>query len=155
MSARVTANGSLAASLVAFLAASCSFADAKVGARQDACDIAAAGQMQTTPHTGSYYRVGTASTAAAPVCEGNTGDACNDCESAHCCARRSACYADPVCACADLALDRCLDDANAAPAVELAARTSQCWNTFSATGTVEQSRVACRRAWCQMECELP
>lgn len=145
----------LAASLTALLAWGCSFADARVGARQDACDLADDGSVQSTPHTGSYYRVGAATTAATPVCEGNTGSACDDCESAHCCARRSACYGDPVCACADQALDRCVDDARAAPAEEIAARAARCWDTFSATGTVEQARVACRRAWCQMECALP
>lgn len=155
MTTRVLAGQLIAASLAAFLAAGCSFADARVGAPQDACGIEDEGQVETTLRPGNYYRAGAASGSAAPICEGNTGSACNDCEGAHCCARRSACYGDPVCACADLALDGCLDDAKAAPAAEIAARTSQCWSTFSAAGTVEQLRVACQHAWCQMECQVP
>jgi hypothetical protein len=141
--------------IAALLAAGCSFADAKVGARQGACDLTGTGNTQATPHGKSSYRAVAASTSAAPVCEGSNGNACDDCESAHCCASRSACYGDPVCACADLALDGCLDEADAAPAEEIAARESQCWNVFSAIGTVEQARVACRLAWCKVECASP
>ena len=155
MTTRALASWWLTASLAAFLAAGCSFADAKVGAPQEACNLGDAGHVQGTPGAGSYSRVSEVSTSAAPVCMGNTGSACDDCEGVHCCARRSACYGDPVCACADLALDRCLDDAKVAPAAEVAARTSECWGTFSATGTVEQARVACQRAWCQTECLGP
>ncbi len=154
MTTRALASWWLTALLAAVLTAGCSFADAKVGAPQDACDLGDAGHVQGTPGASGYSRVSEASTSAAPVCV-STGNACDDCEGAHCCARRSACYGDPVCACADLALDRCLDDAEVAPVAEVAARSSECWGTFSATGTVEQARVACQRAWCQTECLGP
>ncbi len=139
--------------LLALLAGGCSFADAQVGARQDTCDLNG-GHAQTPPRASGYYRSDPVDPSAPPVCEGNTGRACDDCESAHCCARLSACYGDPVCACADLALDQCLDQAKAAPVAEVAARASECWNTFSAAGIVEEARVACRRAWCEPECAL-
>ena len=155
MPVRVRARLWLAGALAALLAAGCSFVDANVGARQDACDRVDGGHLQTAPDTGNDYRLGAAVTSAPPVCEGNSGRTCDDCESAHCCARRSACYADPVCACADLTLDQCIDDAKASPEAELAARTIQCWTAFSAVGTVERARVACRLAWCRVECELP
>jgi hypothetical protein len=143
-----------AASFTVFLSAGCSAVDAKTGAPQGTCGIAAPGGAQATPG-GSYYPVGAAKTPAAPTCEGNTGSACNDCEGAHCCGTRSACYGDPVCACADQAFDTCLDAAAATSATEIAARTSQCWAKFSVAGTVEQARIACQRSWCKMECEVP
>src|SRR4051812_2281027 len=99
MTTRALTGRRLAMWLAAFFAAACSFTDGKIGAPQDACDLGDAGPEQITPGAGGYYRVGASSTSAAPVCEGNTGSACDDCESTHCCARRSACYGDPVCAC--------------------------------------------------------
>jgi hypothetical protein len=92
---------------------------------------------------------------SAPTCATDTGSPCDDCENTHCCATRSACYGDPVCACADVALDECLDAAESSAMAGAPAQTSGCWNVFSARGTVEQARVACQRAWCQTECGLP
>jgi hypothetical protein len=146
---KLTIGGVLAAALVAALP-SCSSVEAKVGAPQGACGIDA-GAPGPAMSGSSYYPVGTRQTPAAATCAGNTGSSCDDCESAHCCSTRSACYGDPVCACADLALDHCLDDASAA----VADRNTQCWNTFSAAGNVEQARIACQRSWCQMECGVP
>ena len=115
MTTRALASWWLTALLAAVLTAGCSFADAKVGAPQDACDLGDAGHVQGTPGASGYSRVSEASTSAAPVCV-STGNACDDCEGA---------------------------------------RSSECWGTFSATGTVEQARVACQRAWCQTECLGP
>src|SRR5881394_1184324 len=132
-------SGVLAAALVAaLLSTSCSWVDARVGAPQEACGTESEASGQAVSGN-NYYPVGARQTAAAPTCAGNTGSSCDDCEGAHCCATRSACYGDPVCACADLALDECLDDAAASTAV--AERTDQCWKTFSAAGNVEQARI--------------
>ena|SRR5450432_2973958 len=141
-------------SLLALVGAGCSSVEAKVGAAQAACGL---DSKSGTPATqgGGYYPVGAAKTPASPTCEANTGSACDDCEGTHCCATRSACYGDPVCACADLAFDHCLDDAETAPAAEIAAQRSQCLAAFSAAGTAEKARIACQRAWCQTECEVP
>jgi len=146
--------GVFAAALVAaLLSTACSWTDARVGAPQEACAIESAASGPAMSGSSSYYSVGARQTAFPPTCAGNTGSSCDDCESAHCCATRSACYGDPVCACADLALDHCLDDAAVSTAV--AERTGQCWKTFSAAGDVEQARIACQRSWCQMECGVP
>jgi hypothetical protein len=75
------------------------------------------------------------------------------CENTHCCAARSACYGDPVCACADLGLDECLDAAESS--ADAPGDVARCWSAFSAKGTVEAERVACERAWCQRECSVP
>lgn len=138
-----------------FVALGCSFADPQAGAPQAACGIGTGGGSQAGPGA-SYYGTSASSTMTAPTCATNSGSTCDDCESTHCCATRSACYGDPVCACADEALDECLDaTVMNVTAAGAPAQTSGCWNVFSAKGTVEQARVACQRAWCQTECGIP
>ena len=136
------------------LAAGCSFGDARVGAAQTACGVDDAGQPPTKPGAAGYYAVGS-KTSAAPTCETHGDSACDVCEATHCCTPRSACYSDPVCACADLTLDHCRDDAEAAADAEVDAGVARCWSAFSARGAVERDRVACQRGWCQKECEVP
>ena len=136
------------------LVLACSGLDPRVGARQGKCGVSLTQSGQST--TGSSYpSVGSGQSSATPACEGNTGEPCNDCESAHCCASRSACYGDPVCACADQVLDQCLDEAGTAPMAEAAEQAAGCWRTFWLAGSVEQARITCQRSWCQAECGVP
>jgi hypothetical protein len=135
----------------------CPLVDPQVGPAQASC--APAGES-----SGSYSYGGATSSgsSADESCPMDAGNACDDCESLHCCATRSACYGDPVCDCADQALDACLnaagDDA-AAHASDAAADASgavtRCWDAFSATGQVAQARVSCQRMWCQQACAVP
>ncbi|HEY4103493.1 MAG TPA: hypothetical protein VGM44_06360 [Polyangiaceae bacterium] len=130
----------------------CSFVDPHAGASQTECGIAFGGSGQTSGGS-SYYGSTAHATAAGPSCALTTDNPCDQCETTHCCATRSACYGDPSCACADETLDECLDDAEMS--ANEAAEQSQCWNAFSTRGAAEQARVACQRAWCQSECEVP
>ena len=130
----------------------CSFVDPQAGAPQTACGISFGGSSASGSGTG-YYGSGSASARGEPTCAASAGSPCNECENAHCCATRSACYGDPVCACADLALDECLDAAETS--ADEAAQRSVCWSTFALKGTVEQERVNCQRAWCQTACAVP
>jgi hypothetical protein len=59
------------------------------------------------------------------------------------------CYRDPVCFCADHALDKCYDNADNKGSDSA---KQACWDAFSAQGTVERARVACELAWCAAEC---
>ncbi|HYQ02808.1 MAG TPA: hypothetical protein VER96_29255 [Polyangiaceae bacterium] len=132
----------------------CSFVDPQVGAVQAVCGFDAGGGSPSGPGPGHYQR-STNQTGMTPICEAHPESTCNDCEATHCCATRSACYGDPTCACADLTLDECLEAAEANASEDQPASTSHCWNSFSASGTVERARVNCQRAWCQSECEIP
>lgn len=128
----------------------CSLVDPQAGAPQAACGISSASSSAAGP---AYYGPGSSHASAAPICAASSGSACDVCENAHCCASRSACYGDPVCACADLGLDECLD---AEPSgADSASQVARCWSAFSAHGTIEQERVACERAWCKSECAVP
>jgi hypothetical protein len=60
-----------------------------------------------------------------------------------------ACYEDPVCACADHAMDICAAAAGTDPA-----RNAACWSAFADEGTVETVRVGCERTWCQVACGI-
>jgi hypothetical protein len=127
----------------------CSLFDPQVGADQAACGEEAGGASG-----GGYGSNPNAD--AGGICGADAGSPCDDCESAHCCATRLACYGDPVCHCADQALDSCLDlvsGDDAAPAASDSA--TRCWNLFSASGHVAQARVSCERAWCQDLCGIP
>ncbi|HEX3775501.1 MAG TPA: hypothetical protein VHV51_13610 [Polyangiaceae bacterium] len=130
----------------------CSFVDPHAGPTQTECGISFGGSAQTGAGS-SYYGSTAHPTAAGPSCALSTDNSCDQCETTHCCATRSACYGDPSCACADQALDACLDQAETSS--NQGAQQSLCWNAFSARGTAEQARVACQRAWCQSECEVP
>jgi hypothetical protein len=128
--------------------AACSVADPRFGASQVDCGLAVASTGQTGP--GNY---GATQRQRTPTCELVVDNPCDVCESTHCCATRSACYGDPSCACADQALDECLDDAETS--TDEHAASAACWNTFADRGIAESARVACQRAWCQTECGVP
>jgi hypothetical protein len=142
------------ASVLLLLGAGCSFVDPQAGAPQATCGISFGGGSQGGPSAG-YYHSSSAQMLGGPTCATSSESACDDCESAHCCAARSACYGDPVCACADLALDECLDAAKTSAVADEPALVGRCWNTFSAKGTAEQARISCQRSWCQTQCEVP
>ena len=141
----------LAALLLGVAVIGCSFAEPQQGQVQSLCGIAAGGSGQGSA-SAAYYGV-PMTEAAGPSCSVDSDDPCDVCEVTHCCATRSACYGDPTCACADIALDQCLDIA--ATSADETANASQCWNTFKAKGSAEQARVTCQRAWCKTECAVP
>jgi hypothetical protein len=66
---------------------------------------------------------------------------------------RLACYSDPVCTCADQAMDLCLAKTDEGGTVQSPQATA-CWNAFSAYGTVEKARVACEQTWCAVACAV-
>jgi hypothetical protein len=119
---------------------SCSLLDPNVGSNQAACGA------QGGSSTSGY---GPATFDAAGTCGADAGSACDDCESRWCCQTRLACYADPVCDCADKAMDTCVSTTPGDAAV------GRCWEAFSATGDVAKSRLNCLRAWCQSVCGVP
>lgn len=100
---------------------------------------------------GAGYGAGTSSgqETNSSLCLADAGSPCDDCETRWCCAQRSDCYEDPVCTCADQALDQCqrLGSSDASMAA--------CWNSFAAEGTVEALRVQCLQAWCAEVCDIP
>jgi hypothetical protein len=126
------------------LVAGCSLVDPNVGPNQAACGA----------QTGSTTGYGPAGTDAGGSCAADAGTACDDCESRWCCQTRSACYADPVCDCADKAMDTCLDMGAGDSGPDDAA-VGRCWVAFSASGAVAKSRFTCLRAWCQGVCGVP
>jgi hypothetical protein len=127
----------------------CSLIDPKVGPAQASC--AAAGQS-----SGGYsYGGATSSSGADDSCPLDAGNACDDCESLHCCDTRRACYGDAVCGCADQALDTCLDSADDDASADASQASARCWDAFSATGHIAQARVSCQRMFCQVECAVP
>ena len=136
------------AAALAVAASACSSLNPNVGPSQESCGVAALGATTTTT-TGSGY-VSTTARATPTTCAADAGSACDDCESLHCCATRLPCYEDPVCACADQALDACL-----AAAGSDSDGAAACWNAFTSKGSVEAARVACEIAWCQAVCEIP
>jgi hypothetical protein len=97
------------------------------------------------------YGGASAATSPAKACIADAGSPCDICESTYCCMTRLDCYRDPVCFCADQALDDCFGTVS-----EGSASAGQaCRDAFSAHGTVERSRLACQQAWCATECGLP
>jgi hypothetical protein len=132
---------------VALLSAlcSCSLVDPRVGPAQASCTA-----------EGSGYGSGTGyGTDAGASCAADSGSGCDDCESAHCCATRLACYGDAVCGCADKALDPCLEAAGDDAAADASDTVARCWSAFTATGGVAQARVSCQRTWCKDVCGIP
>ncbi len=149
---------SLELAVAVFFAAGCTALDPEVGPSQEACgaDAASAGASGTTGYGSTPTSGYTASDPAAQsqTCALDAGSPCDDCESRYCCMTRSACYADPVCVCADQALDGCLASTSEGGAVPPPQATA-CWNAFSAYGTVELARIACEQAWCAVACAIP
>lgn len=138
--------------LAAWLCAAggCSLLDPKVGPAQAACDDQQGGS------NGSGY--GPSTPDASGTCGSDAGSDCDDCESQHCCQTRLSCYGDPVCNCADQALDMCLQMASnddAGTTTDGSDPVARCWDAFSATGRIAQARLACERAWCQVACAIP
>ena len=126
------------------LVAGCSLVDPNVGTNQAACGA------QTGP-TSAY---GPSAIDAGGTCAADAGSDCDDCESRWCCQTRLACYADPVCDCADRAMDTCLSAAEGDAASSDAA-VGRCSEAFSASGDVAKARLTCLRAWCQQVCDVP
>jgi hypothetical protein len=137
------------AGAVAAAASACSSFDPQVGPSQESCGVEALGA--TTATTSAGYGYGTTTSRMTPTtCQADAGSACDDCESEWCCSTRLPCYEDPVCACADHALDACT-----AAAGSNASAVGACWSTFANVGTVEAARVACEVAWCKQACAIP
>lgn len=144
------------ASALALGAAACSSFYPQVGPSQESCGVeplhvGSTGGSEYGASAGDGYDTsGAADGPPSDMCSIDAGSACDDCESKWCCPTRLACYEDPVCVCADMAMDVCLASANASPKV-----TASCWASFTATGNVEAARVACERAWCTGPCAIP
>jgi hypothetical protein len=127
----------------------CSALDPAVGAQQGSCGLPP-GSGGSTGSSSGYPGSTSGQTMATGTCPGPTGNACDDCESAWCCTQLVACYQDPVCACADLAVDQCKGDAGPDSST-----TGACWDSFVASGgPVEAARYACLKAWCASECAV-
>jgi hypothetical protein len=143
--------------LVLLFAVGCAAIDPEVGPSQEACGIDAASSVApgntgygSTPSTGYGSSV---PAARSQSCTPDAGSACDDCESRYCCMTRLACYSDPVCTCADQAMDLCLAKTDEGGTVQSPQATA-CWNAFSAYGTVEKARVACEQTWCAVACAV-
>jgi hypothetical protein len=141
----------LACLLLAFLAG-CTALDPRVGAPQDTCGSEAEpGAMAAKPAYGATTSAASMATCT-PV---DGGSPCDLCESTYCCVTREACYKDPVCLCADQALDTCLGGLEDGMTAPTSAQLDACQDAFSARGTVEQARMACQQAWCAAACAAP
>jgi hypothetical protein len=132
-------------------AAGCSLVDPNVGPSQTSC-AAQAGAASNGNGGGGYYGTGA---DASGWCGADAGNPCDDCESKWCCQTRLACYADPVCDCADEAIGACANTMPDAAAISTGGAPTQCWTAFSASGHIAQERFECLRAWCQKVCGLP
>jgi hypothetical protein len=145
--------------LAALSLAGCTAFDPRVGASQESCGVDL-DQPGATAGSGGYGATATSgygrSMATAQTCTPlDGGSACDICESTYCCMTRLACYKDPVCVCADEALDSCvtsLEDAKTAPSAQ---QLDACRDAFSARGTVELARMTCQQAWCATACAAP
>jgi hypothetical protein len=134
--------------------AACSAIEPEVGPSQESCGVSPIGPASTAVSGGygSSPSGGNSASSALPpsrYCAPDAGGPCDVCESTYCCATRMACYMDPVCVCADNAMDECQDAAKSADQV------SACEDAFSARGTVEQARMTCLNAWCATVCGAP
>jgi hypothetical protein len=138
--------------------AGCAQIDPQVGPSQESCGesvasaLAAAGNSAYGGGTATNAYGASAATSPAHACTPDAGGPCDVCESTYCCMTRLACYSDPVCVCADHALDTCFDALGAAPSAKQA---TACLDAFSAHGAVEQARIACQQAWCAAACAVP
>jgi hypothetical protein len=144
--------------MVLFLApiAACSAINPEVGPSQESCGIGAVGSAGPSGNGGygsNPYGGSSSKAASSQSCSIDAGSPCDDCESKYCCTTRAACYADPVCICADNAMDGCLSSTDQMGTVPSAPATG-CWNAFASRGTVEAARVACERAWCTGPCAI-
>lgn len=144
----------LACLLLASLAG-CTAIDPRVGALQDTCGSETEpGAMPAKPGYGATTSAASmAPTATCTPVDG--GSPCDLCESTYCCMTREACYKDPVCLCADQALDSCLGGLEDGMTPPTSAQLEACRDAFSARGTVEQARMACQQAWCAAACAGP
>jgi hypothetical protein len=138
--------------------AGCAQIDPQVGPSQESCGTGVAAAGATAGNSG-YGGAGTsaygasAATSQEQACTPDAGSPCDVCESTYCCMTRLACYRDPVCLCADQALDKCFETAGKAGAS--AQQGAACRDAFSAHGAVEQARMACQQAWCAAACAVP
>jgi hypothetical protein len=140
--------------------AGCAEIDPQVGPSQESCGVSVAGAGPTAGNAGYGGASTSASRASAAtvqgqVCAADAGSACDVCESTYCCMTREACYKDPVCLCADQALDSCLEGLEDRMPPPTSAQLDACRDAFSARGTVEQARMACQQAWCAAACAAP
>jgi hypothetical protein len=138
------------AALLSVAVTACTAFEPQVGPSQESCGVAPLGSTSNASGAAPAYGKAAGSTTSQMTCGADAGSACDDCESQFCCTTRLACYDDPVCTCADHATDGCLSTAGSD-----AAAIQACWDAFVAAGTVEASRVACERAWCQAACGVP
>jgi hypothetical protein len=150
----------IAPALLTASAAGCDVLDPKVGLLQESCGVdavapgAASGEYGgagTTTSSAYGASSGTSTSSTVTVCAPDAGGTCDECESQFCCTTRTACYEDPVCICADQALERCLKAT--APGDD--SGIDACWDAFEENGTVEAERVACEKTWCQGPCGVP
>jgi hypothetical protein len=150
---------SLELALALLSVSGCTAIDPEVGPSQESCGIDAASASAGAAPAAGYGSTPSSgygtSRPLAPTqsCTPDAGSPCDDCESTYCCVTRLACYSDPVCTCADQAMDGCLAvtiEGGATPSPQAAA----CWSAFSAYGTVERVRVACERTWCAAACAV-
>lgn len=136
----------------------CADIEPQVGPSQESCGnslpaTTAPGGNSPYGSTGmSMYGGASAATSPAVACVADAGSACDLCESTYCCTTRLACYRDPVCFCADHALDECFDVASNKGS---ASAGQACLDAFAAQGTVERARLACQQSWCATECAPP
>src|SRR5579864_8448351 len=118
----------------------CAEIEPQVGDSQESCGgnvpgAPAPGGNSPYGSTGtSMYGGASAVTSPAVACVADAGSACDICESTYCCMTRLACYRDPVCFCADQALDKCIDVASSKGS---ASAGQACVDVFAAHGTVE------------------
>jgi hypothetical protein len=139
--------------------AGCGAFDPRVGASQESCGVdlddagaapgnAGYGATASSPNGGSMG----SSQSCAPV---DGGSSCDTCENTYCCMTRLACYADPVCVCADETLDSCIESLEDGTSAPSAPQIATCRNAFSARGTVEAARMTCLQTWCATACAVP
>ncbi len=135
----------------------CAAIDPQVGPSQESCGVdpigaastAGSGGYGSAPSAGSG---GSSAVVATRYCSPDAGGPCDLCESTYCCTTRMACYMDPVCVCADHAMDECLGNGGSAPSP---GQVAACEDAFSARGSVEQARITCLQAWCAAACAGP
>ena len=143
---------------LALALAGCSAVDPQVGPSQESCGVGAAmagGAASGTGYGGAPSSRNGASPDLSTYCSADAGSPCDVCESTYCCMTRAACYMDPVCFCADRAMDTCLGGVDAGAPAPAPPEVAACWNAFVARGAVEEARVTCEQAWCGAVCAMP
>lgn len=139
--------------------AGCADVDPQVGPSQESCGVdaapvAIAGSAGYGPASSTENGASQAPTTA-QLCAPDAGGPCDVCESTYCCPTRMACYTDPVCICADHAMDQCIGSAGNGGAMPSPSQVAACEDAFSAHGRVEQARIACQNTWCATACASP